>query len=451
MRGYEMGKWINKSYVILILLITILTGQIEVKAKSESSESIISEVLKDDKTKTFLIKNEALIESLREQEETIAYSLESSQEYPYQFDGSKGENAGVLPQMIQLFEQLTQVTFEQVSDVGTKDEMMAKLEAGDIRLLFGLTMSYQAKAELETKYKKCKINALKDDLFFDPFVLIGQVQEEGYTRESLPNYYWGCLEDQYTELAQTVLMNHTVTYNTFTDLEAAYREGTIQGMFLTQGLERYISSLDQLEYTNIPDVSLQASKYYCIAKNDKELNKLLPKMIQLYLSLYEEYYQKEIPLLKALPKESELRILRYLPMIALGVFTIAFLTGSVVVIKRQRENKKMLRILKRIPNKLQREQEVLFVLLRKSKIRSKQHFRVFGLEQKHPRKTFHMQELTKRIGFDFTKHYAFLVKNQEKEFTRSFDLYIGGVAYNFEEVGIYQENVIVSKIYRREK
>jgi hypothetical protein len=59
-----------------------------------------------------------------------------------------------------------------------------------------------------------------------------------------------------------------------------------------------------------------------------------------------------------------------------------------------------------------------------------------------------MKELTKKIGFDFQKHYEYVMKKQEGEFVCRFELYIRGVAYQFEEVGIYRDNVIVSKLYR---
>ena len=445
-----MGKWITKSYIIWILLITILTGPIVAKAQEEPWEAVISEVLKDERTKQFLNENKLLIESLQDQKERIRYSLEPYNEYPFQFKDSKGMKSGIFLQMIQLFEQLTQVKFQQVREVETKEEMLAKLESQEINLLLGLTMSKQVKKEFATQHKYCKLVALDKDMFLDSFVLIGQVQEE-YSEQMLPYYYWGCIEDQYVELANSELINHTVTYNSIQDLESAFEDGMIQGMFITQGLERYHTFLDQMEYTNIKNVSFKASKYYCIAKNDKTLDQLLAKMIPLYISLYQEYFINEIPALEGSRANNNLTLYTYLPYVSAAAIGLIFLTLIVLLIKRQSEKRKMLRILKLIPDRNLKEQEVLFVLIKKSKIRSKRYFRVFGLEQKHPKKTMQMHELTKRIGFDFKKHYEFLTKEKEKDFTSCFDLYIRGAAYSFEELGRYQEDVIVSKIYRKDK
>lgn len=424
--------------------------QNQVQNQGQGQEAMIKQALEDPRTQQFLNENYAQLKLLKNQQEEIVYTMEGFGEIPYLFDVANGGKTGVFPQMVSFFEQLTNISFQEDTNIYSRNEMLLKLELGEIDWILGPTLSEQTVNIIRTKFHELDIIPMHEELFHDPYLLIAKEKEKIYTKQTIPYHYWGCLEEQKEELIGTELEEHTVTYNSLEELEQAFVKEEIEGVLLSSGCVRYLNLLKK-DYQIVDVMTIPARKYSITEKDQLVLSRLIANMTQLYLTLYEDYFQEDIKNSLAQEKNQDSLNVSIKTYILLGGIVILIIGFVFYWYRSYQLRKRIQRLLESIPNKAKPEQEIFVVYMNQLLISSSKHFQVFGLAKKYRKRTMPLAELTIRLGFDFQKHYAYQIKGNKKLANSKFELYLNGRLYQFEEAMAVSDVIIVSKVYREPK
>ncbi|ABX41149.1 hypothetical protein [Lachnoclostridium phytofermentans] len=380
---------------------------------------------KNTSLRKFIEDNQDIISKLRDKKQPLHYSIVGVDE----IQAATAKQQGYYQEMVSLLIDKINLPL-QLIEQEELNSVVAEMEEDNLSIVFGHPFVIDcATSILSNKEESLVLVTRKKDM----------------TAQEVPYAYWGVEEYLSSYIKDTILEEHTILFNTATDLCHAVLDGEIEGMLIKYSTyESYLQEGKDLYL--VSDVTFPLQEYIVISNQQKVLLRFMKK----FLPFYDNYNKLEQT------STAEIRYLRPIGGMKEGV---ALWTSSIImglaffitllyfVFRRRREKKR-----KQIASVLYQElavlhdnnQEVFIVDLLTGKIRSNHHFSCFFENQNSlHRKHMSLKELSNKIGFNFEEHYRYISRQFDRTYLFQYQLYLGGVRYLVKEEGIFEQGILV--------
>lgn len=373
----------------------------------------------------FIEDNQDIISELIDSNQQLRYIIVGEDEIQ-----TKGEEQqGYYQEMVSLLIDEINLPLQKAE----QDELVsatAELDEGNLSIVFGYPLGYDGASAILVNREESLVLVTK---------------KSGMTPKEVPYSYWGTEEYLRSYIKDTILEDHTILFNTGTDLYQAVLQGEIEGMLIkNSAYERYL--LEEGELYLVSDVEFPVQEYLLVSKTQAVLSEFMDR----FLPFYDKYRRKEqISTVEVRYQEpnqggSENVVLWTSSAIVGLVFILIVLYIGINQWKKKKKKQVASNLYQELSALHDNAQELLIVDLRTGKIRSNQNFScLFGNQKTLHRKNMRLKELSNKIGFDFEEHYRYICRQFERTFLFQYQLYLGGVRYLVKEEGIFEQGIFV--------
>lgn len=375
--------------------------------------------------KAFLEENQDIISELKDSKQQLRYIIVGED----QKLATVEKQQGYYQEMVSLLMDEIALPLQQVE----QEELisaLAELEEENLSIVFGYPqMNNNVSSMLVNREESLVLVTTKKDM----------------KRSEVPYFYWGTEEYLRSYIKDSILEDHTILFNSGSDLFEAFLQGEIEGMLIKKSTyEKYLQEGEELYL--VSDMVFPIQEYILISSEEDVLSRFMKR----FLSFYEKYIKEEqlsaIEVRYQEPKEGvkEKNVL-WTTSIIIG---LAFIIALFSIVIYHRKNKKKKQIASLLYQELSvihhKGQEVLIVDLVTGKIRSSQNFScLFENLKSFHRKNIKIKELSNKIGFNFEEHYRYICRRFERTYQFQYQLYLGGVRYLVKEEGIFEQGILV--------
>lgn len=445
-----MLKRLRLLFGVGILFLGISCGDYA-KAKEITENSSQTSALEDDKTKLFLEQNKERLDQLRKQYDQINIMIEGTGEIPY-LAYKDNELCGVYPQLIELISAITKIPCTTVDAKESLEDSYNCITNREVDLILGITLP-EAIANHEQNIFNMSGEGMQlhklSGLIYKNSIILAVPQGKNYTKEQLKYAFWGTTLEYDSTVMRTMLADHTIEYNTYAQMKEAFTKNEIEGMFIPESKLNFETRIEKEAYQGMELSRVAAIEYFVDLGTSQLLSETVRQIAVLYDQLYPKYFQSEHQWMEQNSSQHSWSVRKDIQLaltigITIIIVAVLFMIGIKKYTRIQFE-----KMLLKVPRHDSKWEDILFVNLRTKKIESKFGFTFYGLSSRFRKKRLPLNEMTKRIGFDFTKYYEFIISRHKTEFVHEFELYIQGVQYHYVETGIVQGKKIASRIYRK--
>ncbi len=375
--------------------------------------------------KAFLEENQDIISELKDSKQQLRYIIVGED----QKLATVEKQQGYYQEMVSLLMDEIALPLQQVE----QEELisaLAELEEENLSIVFGYPqMNNNVSSMLVNREESLVLVTTKKDM----------------KRSEVPYFYWGTEEYLRSYIKDSILEDHTILFNSGSDLFEAFLQGEIEGMLIKKSTyEKYLQEGEELYL--VSDMVFPIQEYILISSEEDVLSRFMKR----FLSFYEKYIKEEqlsaIEVRYQEPKEGvKEKIVLWTTSIIIG---LAFIIALFSIVIYHRKNKKKKQIASLLYQELSvihhKGQEVLIVDLVTGKIRSSQNFScLFENLKSFHRKNIKIKELSNKIGFNFEEHYRYICRRFERTYQFQYQLYLGGVRYLVKEEGIFEQGILV--------
>ncbi|HCL02522.1 MAG TPA: hypothetical protein DHW61_08925 [Lachnoclostridium phytofermentans] len=375
--------------------------------------------------RNFIEDNQDIISELRDTKQPLYYIIVGVDE----IQATTVKQQGYYQEMVSLLIDKINLPLQPVKQEEL-NSIVAEMEEDNLSIVFGHPLVKDcATSILSSKEESLVLVATKKDM----------------TAEEVPYAYWGVEEYLSSYIKDTILDEHTILFNTATDLYHAVLEGEIEGMLIKYSTyESYLQ--EEKELYLVSDVVFPLQEYIVIS-NQQEV---LLRFMKMFLPFYDNYRKIEQI------ATAEIRYLRPIHGMKEGValWTSSIIMGLTFIVtvlyfvfrhRREKKRKQLASVLYQELSVLyDNNQEVFIVDLLTGKIRSNHHFSCFFENQSAlHRKHMSLKELSSKIGFNFEEHYRYICRQFDRTYLFQYQLYLGGVRYQVKEEGIFEQGMLV--------
>ncbi len=425
---------LKKTVSVILFGVLLLGCSMVVKTQAQATvtevDARIEQAVQDKKSQEFLKENESLIQQIKAQYKSIQVIIGT---------GGNSSKDKIYEQLIQYLSHMTQIPYTTRKTTITQEELPEFMDT-QADVIFGIVLPEEEDIVSIKPSSNISFERLEGDIFQNSLLLGSYTKNGTISLDHIPNYYWGSIIDYEEQLRNTMLNNHMVYYNTYSELMEACEKGHICGMLLPESYYEYDQTSKSKSFEKVEGFSIPASEYYVISSNAKKLTKLLNQIVVIYDELYDSYFTS-----MHYNEEDEMMKDTVMMLGSTSIVGLSLLKGVLYF----SEQYKLSQMKKKLSIQSGRMNDILCIDMKRKKVCSTKGFRLFGFQGHRKNKKISMKHLRERIGFDFYKYYEYIIKKQQLVFQHSFTLYINGIPYEFEEEGRVEGRRLVTIIYRK--
>lgn len=394
----------------------------------------------------FYYAEKKIINKIIEKFGVVKYYPGSGENLPMSYI-ENGSTKGVIKDLFDYFEEMSGIEFEEVKDIGELDDAMEKLSLNEI----------QFTADIVKNQSNKEYFGYSEPIYENRFIIITGVDNEEINNQNINEHYWGILSGHEALFKNSLFEEHIITFQTEKELLKAVSNNDISGAIVKEGLFDYYNMvLGEKKYKSITDISVPYTEQIAYNKDNKELNRLIEKMLHMYKLTYPDYEDKWEDITnnyRSIIVEYYLKEAKFRNRVFLAGTIISFLAvaAAVFIVLSTRKIRNLNMKLKVLVNS-NKKVDIIEVNLNTECIKSSSNFTMFGIAETLRKKDskvrfYSLVQLSKQTGYDFINHYKNIKQHGKKIFEEEYIIEVKGKKICIREIGNVSKQYIVSTLF----